>query len=584
MQIMAQKNKYDKKHLNNLSAYERQVDAIYRAAIKESAAIGATIRDFNPDKPFSFDDYPITRKRIESLMTGLKNSLSTIIVNGVRSEWTLANNKNDELANQVFGDNVGKLSQYQYRRYFSTNEKAREAFLERKVNGLKLSDRVWRYTNQFKEEIELGLDIGIRNGRSADELSRDLRGYLKQPETLFRRVKDEHGQLQLSKRAAAYHPGQGVYRSSYKNARRLAATETNIAYRTSDYTRWQQLDFVVGIEIKLSNNHTLNGKPFNDICDELAGRYPKDFKFTGWHPHCRCHAETILKTPEEVMADNERILNGEKPTEESVNTVKDVPRRFKDWMDENSERISGHSSAPYFMTDNPQYTGVRPRTGGVGAVTGTKLGRAATKAAIKEYEDSKPTILSEEQRANTTTIAIEMGLKDCKPMTFLEADEGRSNINYGKGQAFVENCQCCVAVHEARLRGLNLTSGAYSGAKDSVQYQLGERFQDIWISPKTGKTPSVTILKAGTDEALYGKLDKALNATGRYHVGINYSNGQGHVITAERLSSGKVVFYDAQSGEFLNIKEYTALESFEILKVDKLLFRIDWIRKISQII
>ena len=30
-------NKYDKQHLRNLTAYERQVDAIYRAAVKEAA-------------------------------------------------------------------------------------------------------------------------------------------------------------------------------------------------------------------------------------------------------------------------------------------------------------------------------------------------------------------------------------------------------------------------------------------------------------------------------------------------------------------------------------------------------------------
>ena len=30
------------------------------------------------------------------------------------------------------------------------------------------------------------------------------------------------------KAAQAFHPGHGVYRSSYKNALRLAATETNM--------------------------------------------------------------------------------------------------------------------------------------------------------------------------------------------------------------------------------------------------------------------------------------------------------------------------------------------------------------------
>lgn len=312
-------------------------------------------KDFNPARLFSFSDYPSTRRKIEKLLSDLQSGLETIIVNGIRSEWTLANNKNDELAKQVFGDSVGKLTKEQERRYFSTNGSARDAFIKRKTDGLGLSDRVWKYTNQFKDEIELGLDLGIRSGRSADELSRDLRSYLQHPDKLFRRVRDEHGQLVLSQRAKAYHPGRGVYRSSYKNARRLAATETNIAYMTADYERWQQLDFVVGIEIKLSNNHTLNGVPFTDICDKLKGRYPKDFKFTGWHPLCRCHVVTILKTEGELAADARRILAGQEPAGDSANRVTGVPEGFKDWVDSNAGRIAmaaSRGTLPYFIRDN----------------------------------------------------------------------------------------------------------------------------------------------------------------------------------------------------------------------------------------
>ena len=210
---MAKMNKYDSRHWRNQAAYERQVDAIYRAAAKEAAALGVSIKDFNPDRLFSFSDYPNTRKKIEKLLNDLQSGVMTVIVNGIRSEWTLANNKNDELARQVFGDNVGKLTKEQERRYFSTNGAARDAFIKRKTDGLGLSDRVWKYTSQFKEEIELGLDLGIRSGRSADELSRDLRSYLQHPDKLFRRVRNEHGQLVLSQRAKAYHPGRGVYRS-----------------------------------------------------------------------------------------------------------------------------------------------------------------------------------------------------------------------------------------------------------------------------------------------------------------------------------------------------------------------------------
>ena len=309
-----------------------------------------SIHKINPNRAFSFADYPSTARRIETLLESLKLGLQTVIVNGVRSEWTLANNKNNELCNQVFGDNVGKLPQAAYRKYFSSNPEALEAFTQRKVAGLRLSDRVWNYTNQFKDEIEMGLDVGIRDGLSADEMSRQLRTFLKYPDKLFRRVRDKYGKLQLSKRAAAFHPGQGVYRSSYKNARRLAATESNIAYRTADYLRWQELDFVVGILIEPSKS---NHEP--DICDDLKGRYPKDFKWTGWHPHCRCHALTILKTKQEMARDTQRILQGEEPLSESVNQVSAIPDVFNAWIDENRERAKGWASMPYFVRDNPQY-------------------------------------------------------------------------------------------------------------------------------------------------------------------------------------------------------------------------------------
>lgn len=348
---MAKLNKWERQHLKNLLSYEALIDEVYKTAAREAADIGTSLSKFNPDKMFSFSDYPQTKRRVDTLLETLKNSLTTVIVNGVRSEWTLANNKNNELCNQVFGDNVGKLSKAAYKRYYSSNPDALEAFTQRKTAGLNLSDRVWNYTNQFKTEIEMGLDVGIRNGLSADEMSRQLRTFLKYPDKLFRRVRDEHNKLQLSKNAAAFHPGRGVYRSSYKNARRLAATESNIAYRTADYLRWQDLDFVVGILIEPSKtNHE------TDICDDLKGKYPKNFKWTGWHPHCRCHALTITKTQDEMAADTKRILNGEEPSQDSENSVQHLPRKYEDWVIENKDRIFSAKSKPYFLLDNGTFT------------------------------------------------------------------------------------------------------------------------------------------------------------------------------------------------------------------------------------
>jgi len=206
---MAKLNKYDKQHLVNLGLTEGQIDKIYSDAIKEAAAIGTTIHDFNPDKPFSFADYPITKARIDKVIKGLKKGVETAIVNGVESGWTLANNKNNELCDRVFGDNKTKLTKEQERKYYNNNDKAREAFLKRKTAGLNLSDRVWNYTNQFKDEIEMGLDLGLRDGISAVEMTRDLKQYLKYPDKLFRRVRDQHGQLHLSKAAKKFQSGTG---------------------------------------------------------------------------------------------------------------------------------------------------------------------------------------------------------------------------------------------------------------------------------------------------------------------------------------------------------------------------------------
>lgn len=354
------KNKYDLMHLRNMERYGRSILSIFQTAAEEAARIGASIDRYDPERPFRFSEYPRTMTRIERLIEELRSAIVVCVVDGVRSEWALANDKNDELSRRVFGDNIQNLTEDQLRRFFSTNEDAREAFLKRRDNGLGLSDRVWRYTDAYRSEIELAIDIGLRRGQSAQEMARDLKQYLRYPDKLFRRVRDEHGILNLSRNARLFHPGQGVYRSSYMNARRLAVTETNASYRSADHARWKQLDFVVGIEIHLSGNHTClgrDGKPhaFHDICDELAGKYPKDFLFTGWHPNCRCYATSILKTAEEMAEDNRRIMRGEPVTNESANSVKDVPQAFKDWVVKNSARISKARSLPYFLLENEKY-------------------------------------------------------------------------------------------------------------------------------------------------------------------------------------------------------------------------------------
>ena len=389
-------DRFEKRKNTQLTKAQREIDAIFKVAAQEAAAIAGTVRKPNPDKVFSFNDYPQTHARIAKLEEWMAEEIEHTISNNITEEWNIAEASGEQLTTDFLQrtyQDVSSAPAALKARYYRNNTEAHDAFLARTIKGMGLSDRVWRLTAQCKQELEMAIDIGLGDGLSAQEMSRSIRKYLKEPDKLFRRVRDKHGNLVLSKAAKAYHPGQGVYRSSYKNALRLSATEGNIAYRTADHLKWQQLDFVVGIQIGLSNNHTLNGVPFHDICDELAGRYPKDFKFTGWHPFCRCIATTILMTPEEFKANEEAFLDGKEPTVRSKNEVDDVPPQFKKWRKENADKIKSAKSLPYFVRDNEQY--FNPTKITKKAAKGVKESQALNKALAQTTD---PEVLREQAR------------------------------------------------------------------------------------------------------------------------------------------------------------------------------------------
>ena len=352
----------DKQHSQRTERYIRQVDILYRKAVEEITKLAGRVKGLKEGETFSFDKTTSVDKDVEQCLKNLCSQIKAVVEKGEKGEWYGACDKNDKFIASVLS--ASKLKKSTLQRYQNRNLEALSAFQERKVDGLGLSDRIWKYVKNTKNEIELAIDtskieISLGSGTSAAALSRDVRSCLVHPDKLFRRVRDKYGNLQLSKAASLYHPGQGVYRSSYKNAMRLARTEINIAYRQSDYLRWQQLDFVVGIQVETSNNHTAedaDGKGRHqivDICDALAGKYPKDFKFVGWHPQCKCHATPILKSLDEI--EQEVDEDGNYKQMPSADEVNDVPDNFKKYIADNAERIDGWSSVPYYIKDNPQY-------------------------------------------------------------------------------------------------------------------------------------------------------------------------------------------------------------------------------------
>lgn len=339
---------YDKKHKENLAKRARKVQQLYDAAIKRIAQAAApSLFDADTKKEFHFEDFHALKKEMEALMQDLGSSLQANIEDGDKDSWTLSNTKNDAMVDSIIGKK--NLPKKVVQAWKHPHLEALNAFIARKEAGMNLSRRVWNLTQQFKSELELALELGMGEGKSAAALSRDIRKYLVEPNKLFRRIRDKSGSLRLSKAAAAYHPGQGVYRSSYKNALRMTATENNIAYRTADHNRWQALPFVIGIEIHISNNH-----PTEDICDLFdRKRFPKDFKFTGWHPWCRCYAVSVLASQEEMDAYTTAIMNGEDVSHwKFTGQVEKMPKEFNKWMKDNQARIENATSMPYFIKDN----------------------------------------------------------------------------------------------------------------------------------------------------------------------------------------------------------------------------------------
>ncbi len=343
--------KWEQEHKKHIKDYLDKIDALYRSSTTEMVRIGLLYKYDPKDGFFSYSTNKTNKELEEDTIRQMHEKLMSIVRNGIVSEWAFANEKNDSWVQSLSNPRRG---------YMMHNLDALEAFVNRKSYGNTLSRRVWNYTRQFEESVELALSVGISEGRSAAQISRDVRSYLIEPDRLFRRVRDQFGNLVLSKNAQSYHPGQGVYRSSYQNALRMAQTEINSAYRQSDYERWQQLDFVVGIEIKTSKTHAewlekywkpkFAGKAPEEICDALSGRYPKDFKFIGWHPRCKCFAVPILA--------NEGT--GKDWWEKAENEVTDVPEKFKRWMSENEGRINRaneRGTLPYWIKENPKYAG-----------------------------------------------------------------------------------------------------------------------------------------------------------------------------------------------------------------------------------
>lgn len=334
--------KYKYSELNKrMAKYISLIRSIYETLNLEAAklveSLGITEESLK-DKPFSFADYPETKKKLSDIQKRFVRDIQAVIYNGTSEEWKNSNEVQDLLANSVLKAYDAIVDREKYKVLYQTNSDALKAFQNRKDKGFNISEKLWNQSVVYKKELEDAISCAIEKGYSAVTLSKRISKYLNDFPSLQKDYKERFG--------TASKAMDCEYRSL-----RLAASEINMAYRNAENERWKQMDFVVGFEIKLSGNHTLNGKPFRDICDELAGKYPKDFVWSGWHPLCRCYKIPILKTEEEFWEWDGRS----EVSDDSVNRVNDVPEQFKRWIDGNIHKAKSWGNAPYFIRDNGDY-------------------------------------------------------------------------------------------------------------------------------------------------------------------------------------------------------------------------------------
>lgn len=326
---------YDKQHIQKVLAQQNAVANIFNRFILSVTPHLRQWADRSSDNVWLRNQ--VVEKCVDRELASLQSQLLANIIDFNIDAWKRSDMKNEDFITEYIKgmaiDSVKKQGM------FATNKDALSQLRKGlDARGNNISPMVWNLADQTKTQLEYYLQTGLSVGRSATQIGQDLRQVLNEPDKRFHRVKDKNGKLVMSQPMKDYHPGQGVYRSAKMNALRLTATSTNVSYRAADYERWSKQDFTLGIEIQRSAN---NHGPCR-ICDSMVGKYPKTFKFTGFHPFCICFATPIVMEPEDLA---DYLFTDQVPQEQ---VVTDIPQSAKNFVSDNKEGLQ----SAYWYKDN----------------------------------------------------------------------------------------------------------------------------------------------------------------------------------------------------------------------------------------
>jgi len=331
---------YRNKFLKRQLQYDRKFREIFNKVADDFAKL-SNDPNIRFSKAFKYNS--AINKKIDIIIEAFHKDVLDLTELEIEKSWGLSNSKNDQIVKDYLST-IGKIKAAQKAAYFMPNIPALKAFISGKHGTETLSDSIWQIAKQARNELKIHLGIGISQGDSAQVISRRIRQYLRDPNALFRRVRDNNGRLIASKAMIENAPGQGVYNSAFKNAMRVTRTNANQSFQLADSIRWRQLDMVIGIDIRLSAQHPEYSFP--EICEELAGIYPKTYIFIGNHPQCLCIAVPILMPKSDFNA----YLKGNEPLK--AKQITEYPPNFKEFWKENFDKYSNYKQMPFIMEEN----------------------------------------------------------------------------------------------------------------------------------------------------------------------------------------------------------------------------------------
>lgn len=175
--------------------------------------------------------------------------------------------------------------------------------------------------------------------------------------------------------------------------------------------------------------------------------------------------------------------------------------------------------------------------------------------------------------------------------TFYEADNNNTNPNFNDSDDYKINCQSCVAVFEARLRGYDLETLPFN-EEDEVFNKLCENPEIAYINAKYEKLPLEIVDNYGNDRAitLTRALSNKINEGERHNLIFKYVEANfevmGHVVAVYK-QNGEMRVYDPQTDNIYKDKQIDVLFgeecfAFQTLRVDNLQFDKDVISAISK--